>query len=213
MKFINPEIEAYAINHSTRPSDACKKLELHTREVEPMSRMLIGEMEGSLMATLIKLSRAERILEIGTFTGYSALVMAEALPPNGEIITLDIEQKEYTQSFWDQSPHGSKIHFIKGAALESISSLKGTFDLIFIDADKTNYLNYLQKTLPLLSNHGAFVIDNVLWSGKVLLPASSDDASTAALQEFNDWVSARSDLRVTMLPVRDGVSLIQRSTF
>ncbi|GAB4009940.1 MAG: class I SAM-dependent methyltransferase [Bdellovibrio sp.] len=212
MKFIDEKIEQYALAHSTKPSSICKELENYTREHEPMARMLIGELEGSLLQTLIHLTRAQNILEIGTFTGYSALVMAEALGPKGKVTTLDITKREYTKSFWMKSKHGEKIEAITGDANEIIKQLSGPYDLIFIDADKSSYLNYLERGLELLSAHGVIVIDNILWSGKVL-DESITDADTVALRKVSKWLMSRSDLHVTMLPVRDGVSLVSKKLY
>lgn len=209
MKFIDEKIEQYAVAHSTKPSANCKELENYTRQHEPMARMLIGELEGSLLQTLILLTRAQNILEIGTFTGYSALVMAEALGPKGRITTLDITKREYTKDFWMKSKHGEKIEAITGDANQIIKQLSGPYDLIFIDADKSSYLNYLERGLELLSAHGVIVIDNILWSGKVL-DESINDADTVALRKVSKWLMNRSDLHVTMLPVRDGVSLVSK---
>lgn len=209
MKFIDEKIEKYALDHSRKPSAECKALENHTREVEPMSRMLIGELEGSLLQSLVRLTRAQNILEIGTFTGYSALVMAEAMGPNGKVITLDITKRDYTKDFWMKSKHGEKIEAITGDANEIIKKLDTKFDLIFIDADKASYMNYLKRGLELLNPHGAIVIDNILWSGKVM-DHSITDADTVALRNVSQWLMTREDLHVTLLPIRDGVSLVTK---
>jgi len=177
MKFIDEKIEAYAISKSNCPSAIVKELGNETTANIPMAQMLVGEMEGSLLGFLIRALKARRVLEVGTYTGYSALCMAENLPAGGEVITLDIDDKltKLSQKYWDQSSHGNKIHKIIGPALESIPKIEGQFDLVFIDADKENYLNYLKILVPRLNPQGILVVDNVLWSGNVLFKESELD--------------------------------------
>ncbi|MFT6604728.1 MAG: putative O-methyltransferase YrrM, partial [Bacteriovoracaceae bacterium] len=194
MNFIEPSIEQYAITKSNRPSQVVRDLGEATRESVPMSMMLVGEMEGSLLGFLVRALKVNRVLEVGTYTGYSALCMAENLPKTGEVITLDIDDEltEFSKKHWSQSVHGEKINKLIGPALESIPKLEGEFDLVFIDADKQNYLNYLKLCLPKLSDKGIIVVDNVLWSGKVLKSASElepDDNSTEHIKALNDYVS------------------------
>jgi predicted O-methyltransferase YrrM len=181
-----------------------------------MAMMLVGEMEGSLLGFLVRALKVNRVLEVGTYTGYSALCMAENLPAAGEVITLDIDDEltEFSKKHWSQSPHGEKINKLIGPALETIPKLEGEFDLVFIDADKENYLNYLKLCLPKLSQNGIIVVDNVLWSGKVLKDASElgpEDSSTIHIKELNDYVSGAPDLYGTMLPIRDGIFLITKA--
>jgi caffeoyl-CoA O-methyltransferase len=215
MNFIEPSIEEYAITKSNRPSQVVRDLGEATRASVPMSMMLVGEMEGSLLGFLIRSLKVERVLEVGTYTGYSALCMAENLPATGELITLDIDDEltSFSKKHWSQSAHGEKISKLIGPALETIPTLEGEFDLVFIDADKQNYLNYLKLCLPKLSSKGIIVVDNVLWSGNVLKTSSElapEDQSTEHIQALNDYVSASPDLYGTMLPVRDGIFLITK---
>ena len=157
MNLVSEEINQYCSNHSTVPSSLCEELASYTRESVPMHQMLTGPLEASFLGLMIHVVGAKRVLEIGTFTGYSALAMAERLPADGEIITLDInpETNQIAKTYWNRSPHGKKIRAILGPALESMESLKGrSFELVFIDADKENYLNYLKKALPLLEPTG-----------------------------------------------------------
>lgn len=215
MNFIEPTIEEYAISKSNRPSQVVRKLGEATKESVPMSMMLVGEMEGSLLGFLIRSLKVNRVLEIGTYTGYSALCMAENLPEAGELITLDIDDDltSFSKKHWSESTHGSKINKVVGPALETIPKLEGEFDLVFIDADKENYLNYLKLCLPKLSSKGIIVVDNVLWSGRVLKESSelaSDDHSTTHIKSLNDYVSTSSELYGTMLPIRDGIFLITK---
>jgi caffeoyl-CoA O-methyltransferase len=151
------------------------------------------------------------VLEIGTFTGYSALCMAEALPKNGRLITCEIKSQhaEIAQSFFDRSPHGRKIRLRLGPALETLANLPASaiFDLVFLDADKENYVNYYEAVLPRLWSGGLIVADNVLWSGRVLAPKKKTDR---AVVRFNKHVQRDPRVECVMLPVRDGVSLIRK---
>lgn len=212
MDINTPEISEYCIEHSTRPSADCDAIEKYTVEKVPMSVMLSGQLVGSLLGFLVGTTRAKRVLEIGTYTGYSALCMAERLPADGELITLDInpETAKIAQSFWDKSPHGKKIKSIVGPAGESLKGLKAGFDLVFIDADKPGYTNYLEAALPLLAPTGAIVCDNCLQQGEVLDP-TTPEPSPRAIRVFNQKVSARADLECVLLPVRDGLMLIRKS--
>ena len=212
MKFIDERLMDYSIKHSTTPSIKCDDIQTHTKENVEMSQMLVGKLEGSLLGFFIRAIQAEHILEIVTFTGYSALAMAENLPANGQIITLDInpETSKIAHSFWGKSEHGKKITQILGPALDSLKSIDKQFDLIFIDADKINYQNYLDICLKKLSPKGIIVLDNMLWSGKVV--KNDQDESTQILKRVNEWVKKQEDLYSTLLPVRDGMLLIKRTT-
>ncbi len=212
MNFTDQKIEKYALDMCSRPSQDCDELENHTRKVESMPQMLIGKLEASFLGVLIRSLRAKRLLEIGTFTGYSALAMAENLPEDGEIYTIDIQMKDYTSQFWEKSPHGKKIHRHIGPGLEVIPTIPGTFDLVFIDADKENYSNYFKLVEKRLNPGGLIVVDNVLWSGRVLQSDEElkGDTSTLAIKHFNEMIQSRTDLHKTLLPIRDGVFLISK---
>ena len=216
MKFIDPVLEKYCIDHSDCPSALNQELFDKTHETQDLPQMLVGEMEASFLGFLIRSGGVKRVLEIGTFTGYSALAMARELPQDGELITLDLnpDSVKLAQEYWDRAPWGGRIKSVLGPALETIPKLKGQFDLVFIDADKENYKNYLELILRRLSGNGMVVVDNVLWSGKVVRGSKYDDhnpsEATLALREFNDYVKGRGDLYATMLPVRDGLFLIKR---
>lgn len=213
MNFIDEKILNYCIEKSDSAGQLCQDLELETKASQPLHRMLCGPLECSLLKSLIHLNGSKKILELGTFTGYSALSMAEALPEDGIVVTIDKNKKinEVAKKFWSQSIHGKKIEALFGEALEVLKTLEGHFDLIFIDADKRNYKNYFDHCLELLSEKGAIVVDNVLWSGRVVDGYSSDeDKSTIYLQEFNNYIASREDLIKTLLPIRDGIYLIQK---
>jgi caffeoyl-CoA O-methyltransferase len=174
------------------------------------ARMLSGQLEGTLLQTLIASMGARRVLEIGTFTGFAAQMMAAALPDEGELITCDVDPKaiDVAKSYFERSPHGHKISLREGPALEIMGSLEPPFDLIFIDADKENYINYYQKALPLLAPTGLIVVDNVLWSGRVLDPK---DESDRAIVAFNDHVAGDARVTQVVLTVRDGVMLVRKT--
>jgi caffeoyl-CoA O-methyltransferase len=210
MKFIDPSIENYAIRHSSTPSAICDEIQIETQADVPMPQMLSGQMEGSLLGFLVRMINPKTILEIGTYTGYCTLNLAENAPADCKVYTLDVSD-DYTQigkKYWKTSSAGDKIHLILGPALDSLNHIDEELDFVFIDADKTNYMNYLKATLPKLSKNGIIAIDNVLWSGKVL--EQTDDADTKAISVVNDFVAQNDDLYKTMLPIRDGILLIQK---
>lgn len=211
MNLISPEIEQYCIDHSTRPSILARELQIHTQDNIHGSQMLIGEMEASVLTSLIKLGRCQSVVEFGTYTGYSALIMAEQLPTNGKVFTIDInkETTALARSFWDKSPHGHKIIQLLKPGLEAMEELKDKYDLIFIDADKNNYSNYLKWSLNHLSERGIVVVDNTLWSGKVLSPLP-DDKQTHSIIAHNELAASLSGYVKTLLPIRDGMFLIQK---
>ena len=208
---IPQDIEKYCIEHSTRPSLAVSELGDFTKNKIHGSHMLIGELEASILAFLIKLGHVKKILELGTYTGYSALAMAEQLPEDGEIITIDINPHTTAtaKTYWDKSPHGKKITQILKPGLEALQSINDQFDLIFIDADKNNYSNYLDWSLLHLSQNGSIVIDNTLWYGKVLTPGL--DKQTDSIISHNLKAKNLEGYTKVLLPIRDGMFLITRS--
>ncbi|HUH16141.1 MAG TPA: class I SAM-dependent methyltransferase [Gaiellaceae bacterium] len=210
MSFLVDEpVEAYAEAHTTPPEPLLAELAAETRATMSAPQMLTGTIEGRFLELLVHASGAKRILEIGTFTGYSALSMAAALPGDGRIDTLDIEPRhaEVAQRYFDRSPHGSKITLHLGPAIETIGRLEGEFDLVFIDADKAGYDAYYEAVLPRLSARGLIAIDNTLWSGRVLDPQDEDTRRIAAL---NDKLAADERVVAVQLTIRDGVTLVRR---
>ena len=203
------KVAEYAEQHTTPPDPLLAELAKETYETMSVPQMLTGTVEGRLLELLVHASGAKRILEIGTFTGYSALSMAAALSDDGHIDTLDIEPKhaEVAQRYFDRSPHGSKITLHLGPATETIGKLEGEFDLVFIDADKEGYDAYYEAVLPRLSARGLIVIDNTLWSGRVLDP---QDESTEKIAALNDKIAADDRVVAVQLTVRDGVTLVRR---
>ncbi|HWL34123.1 MAG TPA: class I SAM-dependent methyltransferase [Gaiellaceae bacterium] len=210
MSFIvDEELEEYAERHTTPPDPLLAELAAETKATMAAPQMLTGTIEGRFLELLVAGSGAKRVLELGTFTGYSALSMAAALPPDGRIDTLDIEPKhaEVAQRYFDRSPDGSKITLHLGPALETIAKLEGEFDFVFIDADKPNYDAYYEAVLPRLSERGLIAIDNTLWSGKVLDPP---DESSRLIAALNDKLAADERVVAVQLTVRDGITLIRR---
>jgi caffeoyl-CoA O-methyltransferase len=168
--------------------------------------------EGRLLELLVFATGARRVLEFGTYAGFSALSMAAALPSDGELVTLELEPEHaaFARSYVDRSEHGGKIRILLGPALESLPELEGPFDLVFIDANKEDYVDYYDRSLELLAPRGLIVADNTLWSGRVV-DASDTDESTAAIKRFNDHVAGDPRVRCVILSVRDGVTLIRRA--
>ncbi|MGB5055699.1 MAG: class I SAM-dependent methyltransferase [Nitrospirales bacterium] len=209
-----PDIEAYAEAHSLPESEVCRRLREETYRNMDCPQMVVGPLEGAFLKVMALSLGARRVLEIGTFTGYSALSMAECLPDDGMVITCDIdpESTDMAKRYWAQSPHGSKIHLRLGPALETMATLTGTFDLIFIDADKANYVNYFRQALELISDHGVILIDNVLWNGDVLTHPAPD-TNTAAIQELNRVVHAEPRVSAVLLTIRDGIFFIKPQSF
>jgi caffeoyl-CoA O-methyltransferase len=206
----DPRVEQYAAAHTTPEPPWFATLAEETRNATKAPTMMVGSLEGRLLTALVAMLRPRSVLEIGTFTGYSALSMAEALPADGRIVTCDISEEHLAiaRRHIAASPYAGLIEFRSGPALETIATLPGPFDLVFIDADKTSYSAYFEATLAKLAPDGAILVDNVLWSGRVLDPEVTDP-DTAAIKAFNDQVLADDRVEVVMLTVRDGVSLIR----
>ncbi len=209
---IDPEIDAYAEAHSTPESDVCRRLREETFRSVDFPQMVVGPLEGAFLKMMTQVVGAKRVLEIGTFTGYSALCFAEALPDDGQVITCDIDSEttEFAQKYWAQSSVGGKIEPHVGPALETMSQLDGPFDVIFIDADKINYVKYYQRGLELLAPQGVILIDNVLWNGDVINHPPLDD-STAAIQELNRVVADDDRVTSVLVTIRDGVLVVRRA--
>jgi caffeoyl-CoA O-methyltransferase len=209
MNFIDAAVEQYAEQHSTPEDELFQRLAAETREVSELPQMMVGLLEGRFLAVLVRLLRARRVLELGTFTGYSSISMAQALPPEGRLITCDVNEETtaIARRYAEEAGVVDRIDYRLGPALETIAGLDGEFDLIFIDADKENYVNYYEATVPLLARTGVMVVDNTLWSGRVA-DAAEDDGSVRAIRALNDRV--RDDQRVdnVLLTVRDGMNLV-----
>lgn len=211
-RLVSSDIEAYAETHSTQESSACRALREETHRTMEHPKMLVGPLEGAFLKMMTRLVGAKRVLEIGMFTGYSALCFAEALPEDGTVVTCEIDEKAATvaRRYIAQAPCGNRISIRMGAALDTMRTLDGPFDLIFIDADKTNYLNYYRRSLDLLSPTGVILIDNVLWSGEVLKNPPPDE-STAAIQELNHTVANDPRVAAVLVTIRDGILVVRRA--
>jgi caffeoyl-CoA O-methyltransferase len=212
--FIVPdEIERYAEEHTTPPSELLRRLAEETRATLEAPQMLTGTIEGRFLELLVFASGARRVLELGTYSGYSSISMAAALPPGGHIDTceLDPTHAEVARRYIAEAGFADRITVHLGPALETIGRLEGEFDLVFIDADKVSYRSYYDALVPRLADRGLIAVDNTLWSGQVLADSGDDSESTEALRAFNEHV--RDDPRVTcvQLTVRDGITLIRRA--
>ena len=211
MNFLDPEIERYAKAHSTAESPLLAKITRDTYLEVLQPRMLSGHLQGRVLSMLSKMIRPNAILEIGTYTGYSALCLAEGLSAHGTLLTIDknIELYDRAMAYFSESEFASKITMLKGNALAIVPDIKQKWDLIFIDADKENYQKYYDLTLPSLSKGGFIIADNVLWSGKVI-DVNENDVDTIALRSFNTALIEDNRIEVLMLPVRDGLTVVRK---
>ena len=212
MSFIVPEeIEGYAEAHTTPPPELLAELAEETKATLEAPQMLTGTIEGRLLEQLVHALQAKRVLELGTFSGYSSLSMAAGLPEGGHIDTCEVSEKhaEVARRYHARSPYGDRITIHMGPALETIERLGGEWDFVFIDADKENYANYYEALLPRLAATGLMAIDNTLWSGRVLDPGDEEE-TTRVIRELNDRIAADERAIAVQLTVRDGVTLIRR---
>jgi len=211
MSFIvNEDVERYAAEHSTPDPDFFRRLEEETRANTSAPQMMVGPLEGQFLGWLVRLSGAERILEIGTFTGYSSISMALAMRDGGRITSLDVNEETtaVARRYAEEAGVADRIDYRVGPALEQLDELDGPWDLAFIDADKPNYVSYYEAVLPNLADDGFIVADNVLWSGRVVEDDGEDN--TRAIKDFNDHVASDERVEQLMLTVRDGMTLIRR---
>lgn len=208
MSIVPPDIHDYAFAHSTPQAANLQQVEAWTRAHREDHGMLTGRLEGGLLRLLVALSGARRIVEVGTFTGYSALSMAQALPADGTLVTCELEpdNARAARRHFSADPHGHKITLLEGPALDSLRTLTGPFDLAFIDADKENYPNYLDVLLPMMRPGGLLAFDNALWSGAVALPHDIRE-STVSIRVLNERLRAHPRLDNVLLTVRDGLHL------
>lgn len=212
MHFIPEELDNYVVNHSEDEPELLKELTRETYQKILQPRMLSGHYQGRLLSMISKLTHPKNILEIGTYTGYSALCLAEGMQRDGELHTIDINEEllDFQRSYFDKSPYGKQIFQHLGNALEIIPSLNKTFDLIFIDADKDNYPAYFNVIIDKLNPGGIILSDNVLWSGKVIEPIKEDDFSTKALLEYNTLLKIDKRIETIILPIRDGLTISRK---
>lgn len=209
MHFIPKKIDDYAVQHTQEEPTLLANLTRETFQKVLQPRMLSGHYQGRLLSMISKMAKPRRILEVGTYTGYSALCLAEGLPKDGELHTIDIneELEDLQRKYFNLSEFGDQIHQYLGNALEIIPQLRGKFDLVFIDADKPNYPAYFEMVIERLNPGGILLTDNVLWSGKVVETVREDDESTKALLVYNKLITEDPRIETIMLPIRDGLSI------
>ena len=212
MNFLPDEIDAYVVRHSQDEPKLLRELNRETNQKVLQPRMLSGHFQGRVLSMLSKLIGPKTILEIGTYTGYSALCLAEGMDPEGVLHTIDVNEELYDiqRRYFDRSKYGSSIIQHIGNALEIIPSLETNFDLVFMDADKENYCNYFELIVDKLNPGGVLLSDNVLWSGKVLGEVEPDDEATAALIKYNDLLYRDRRIETVILPIRDGLTISRK---
>jgi predicted O-methyltransferase YrrM len=209
MNFIEEKLDRYVVEHSEEEPELLQRLSKETYQKILQPRMLSGHYQGRILSLLSKLKKPKNILEIGTYTGYSALCLAEGLASNGHLHTIDINEElaGIQKKYFSMSPFHKQITTHTGKALEIIPKISIGFDLIFIDADKPNYVNYFNATIDKLNSGGILISDNVLWSGKVIEHVNSKDYSTMALLEYNKLLKEDNRIETVVLPIRDGLTL------
>ncbi len=211
MEFISQELDQYCCSHTAEENELLKRInrETHVEVLQP--RMLSGHFQGRVLSMLSKMMQPKRILEIGTYTGYSALCLSEGLASDGKLVTIDVNEElaNRVQAYFDASEYAAQIQYLLSPALEVIPTLNETWDLVFIDADKQNYIEYYELILPLLRPGGYVILDNVLWSGKVV-DQDKNDKDTVLLRKLNALI--HDDLRVeeVLLPIRDGLMIARK---
>ena len=211
MEFIDPLLEKYVCEHTANESDLLKKInrETHLEVLQP--RMLSGHLQGRVLSMFSKMIQPERILEIGTYTGYSALCLAEGLTPNGKLVTIDINEElaPRVRSYFFASEFSEQIDYKIGAAMELIPTLDEKWDIVFIDADKHNYINYYHLVFPMVNIGGYIIADNVLWSGKVI-DSSHNDKDTQLLRDYNLLNHEDDRVEEVLFPIRDGLMISRK---
>ena len=209
MHFISQELEDYIEQHSENEPSLLAALNKETYQKILLPRMLSGHFQGRVLSMLSKLICPVNILEIGTFTGYAALCLCEGIQENGQLHTIDIKEElvDFQRKYFDKSPWGNQIVQHLGEAISILPTLEIKFDLVFIDADKENYINYFELILPKMNKGGIILSDNVLWSGKVLEPLQKNDLSTKVLLEYNELLKNDSRVESVLLPIRDGLTM------
>lgn len=212
MEFIDEKLDEYVCLHTTKEDDLLKELnrQTHLKVLQP--RMLSGHFQGRFLSMISKMIQPTTILEIGTYTGYSALCLAEGLKKDGKLVTIDknAELEEFVRNFFQKSAYSQNIEYVIADATKYIPTIKQSFDLVFIDADKGNYLNYYNLVIEMIPSGGYILADNVLWSGKVIEEKSMNDKDTKAIMEFNSFVMNDNRVENVLLPIRDGLLLVRK---
>jgi caffeoyl-CoA O-methyltransferase len=209
MHFLSDELDHYVTQHSQDEPELLAQLNKETYQKILQPRMLSGHFQGRVLSMLSKIIHPTNILEVGTYTGYATLCLAEGLAENGTIDTLDIEEElfDFQRKYFDRSLWGKQITQHLGDALEIIPTLNKKYDLVFIDADKENYINYFHMIVPMMNKGGIILSDNVLWSGKVLEEVKPNDIPTKILLEYNELLKNDSRIETVLLPIRDGLTV------
>ncbi|WP_415061003.1 O-methyltransferase [Flavobacterium sp.] len=209
MHFLSEDLEDYVAAHSQNEPELLAQLNKETYQKVLLPRMLSGHFQGRVLSMLSKLIRPSSILEIGTYTGYATLCLCEGMQENGIVHTIDIKEElvDFQRKYFDKSPWGSQIIQHLGEAVDIIPTLETKFDLVFIDADKENYLNYYELIVPKMNKGGIILSDNVLWSGKVVEPLKEGDLSTKILLEYNQRLNNDPRVETVLLPIRDGLTV------
>lgn len=203
-------IEEYICRHIDPAEPALARLDRDTHVYHLRPRMVSGHLQGRILKMICRMVQPHRVLELGTFTGYSALCFAEGMAPDGEVHTLEIddEVEDFAREHFAQSPYGDKVKMYIGDALETIKTLTDTYDLVFIDANKRDYLRYYEAVLPLVRPGGIILADNTLWDGKVVTEPDSRDPQTVGIVEFNNFIATDDRVEKVILPLRDGLTIL-----
>ncbi len=212
MDILSPELEKYVTQHTTAESELLVQLRKETFQKTTQPQMLSGGYQGRLLSLISKMIRPKNILEIGTFTGYATLCLVEGLQKDGKIITIDRNEEliYLPKKYFEESEFSNQIEMKIGIALDILDEMDESFDLVFIDADKSNYINYYNKIIDKMNPGGIILADNVLWYGKVMEETKANDKDTEILKEFNKLIVADNRVEVILLPIRDGISLIRK---
>ncbi|MFD2543489.1 O-methyltransferase [Lacinutrix gracilariae] len=212
MYFLPEKLDEYVVAHSQEEPELLQQLTRETYQKILQPIMLSGPYQGRVLSMISKLIRPKSILELGTFTGYATLCLAEGLQAEGEIHTIDIneELEDFQRKYFDKSGYGTQIHQHLGSAIDILPTLDKTFDLVFIDADKPNYVNYFHLIIDKLKPGGIILSDNVLWHGKVIEPLNDKDTSTKAVLEFNTLLKNDDRIETVLLPIRDGLTISRK---
>lgn len=209
MNFLPEKIDNYVVNHTQKEPELLQQLNKETWQKVLNPRMLSGGYQGRILSMISKLIQPKTILEIGTYTGYSALCLAEGMQKNGTLFTIDKneELEDFAKKYFEQSPYTKQIKQLVGNALDIIPTLNEKFDLVFIDADKSNYNTYFKMIIGKMNSGGVILSDNVLWSGKVVAEIEPNDKDTKALVEYNELLNSDDRIETILLPIRDGLSI------
>ena len=209
MHFISQELDDYVVAHSQKEPELLQQLTRETYQKILHPRMLSGHYQGRVLSMISKLVNPKTILEIGTYTGYSALSLAEGMQKNGQLHTIDVNEElvDFQRKYFDKSGYGNQIHQHLGSAVDIIPTIDTKFELVFIDADKPNYVNYFNIIIDKMNPGGIILSDNVLWSGKVLEPLRPKDESTRVLLEYNKLLNEDPRIETVLLPIRDGLTI------